>query len=69
MIEVLPQTIYPVMTIKTGRAKRQCMRRHERRIGLTVTCVTGFQRKCGDIVLMAIIAGKDSPRRRSLVTV
>ena len=69
MAEMLPKAIHAVVTIKTGRTKRQCMRRHEPRVQLAVTGIAGVQYKGRDVALMTVITLERLLRNRTLVTV
>lgn len=69
VIEMVTEAIHAVMAIEAGSAKGQHMRSHKRRIGLTVTTVTGFRCECGYIVMMTIIALERLSRRRLPVAV
>ena len=67
VIKTFPKTIHAIMAIETGGAKRQCMRRHEAQVHLTVTAITDIWSKRCDVTLMTIFAVKRFARNRKLM--
>ena len=63
VVEVLPKAIHTVMTFQAGCAIGQPVCCHVCDIHLTVTGITGIEIKAGDIVSVAILAGKWLTRR------
>lgn len=68
MIELFSKTIHPIMTIQTGRTKRQRVRGHKAQIHLTVAPIASIQSERCDVTLMAVITSKRLTVRCKLVT-
>ncbi len=68
VIEIFSKTIHPIMTIQTGRTKRQRVRGHKAQIHLTVATIASIQSERCDVAVMAVITGERFTRRRKLMT-
>jgi hypothetical protein len=68
VVEISPEPVYPIMTIKTSRTKGQLMRGHKGQVHLAVTGITGAEGERCDIALMTVTARERFPRSCELMS-
>lgn len=69
VVKVFPKTVLAVMTVQAGCPVCQAMGGHKGEIRLAMAGIAGIEIEPGDILSVAVLAGKRLTRRREAVTV
>jgi hypothetical protein len=69
VVKVIPKTVHAIMTVQAGCPVCQAMSGHKGEIRLAMAGIAGIEIEPGDILSVAVLAGKRPTRRREAVTV
>lgn len=69
VVKVFPKTVLAVMTVQAGCPVCQAMGGNKGEIRLAMAGIAGIEIEPGDILSVAVLAGKRLTRRREAVTV